>query len=151
MIGVFVTFRYGDNFDERAVRKIAETARGKFEVMPGLRSKAFTFNSGKREATNFYVWESEDAAKAFFTDELLDRVTGLYGVRPDVEFVQIAALVENAPQSHRPRVSPSARRTGASPCPRPARMRRGRRPGRPAETGIAARAVTWRGHTTGLC
>ncbi|MBB5467716.1 hypothetical protein HDG32_003839 [Paraburkholderia sp. CI2] len=63
--------------------------------MPGLRSKAFTLNSAKREATNFYVWESEDAATAFFTDELLDRVTGLYGVRPDVEFVQIATLVEN--------------------------------------------------------
>src|SRR6516225_6037386 len=64
MIGVFVTFRYGDNFDEQAVRKIAETARAKFEGMPGLRSKAFTVNSGKREATNFYVWDSEDAAKS---------------------------------------------------------------------------------------
>src|ERR1700757_2923553 len=95
MIGVFVTFHYGDHFDERAVRKIAETARARFVGMPELRSKAFTLNSGKREATNFYVWESEDAAKAFFTDELLDRVTGLYGVRPAVEFVQIAALVEN--------------------------------------------------------
>ena len=95
MVGVFVTFYFGDNFDEQAVRKIAETARAKFEGMPGLRSKAFTLNSGKREATNFYVWESEDAAKAFFTDELLDRVTGLYGVRPNVEFVQIATLVEN--------------------------------------------------------
>ena len=40
MIGVFVTFRYGDSFDERAVRKIAETARVRFEGMPGLRSKA---------------------------------------------------------------------------------------------------------------
>jgi hypothetical protein len=95
MIGVFVTFRYGDNFDEPAVRKIAETARARFEGMPGLRSKAFTLNSGKREATNFYVWDSEDAAKAFFTDEILERVTGLYGVRPSVEFVQIATLVEN--------------------------------------------------------
>jgi hypothetical protein len=57
MIGVFVTFRYGDNFDEQAV--------------------------------------SEDAAKAFFTDQLLERVAGLYGVRPSVEFVQIATLVEN--------------------------------------------------------
>ena len=77
------------------MRKIAETARAKSEGMPGLRSKAFTLNSRKREATNFYVWESEDAAKAFFTDELLERVTGLYGVRPSVEFVQIATLVEN--------------------------------------------------------
>jgi heme-degrading monooxygenase HmoA len=95
MIGVFVTFRYEDNFDERAVRKIAETARARFEGMPGLRSKAFTLNSRKREATNFYIWESEDAAKAFFTAELLEQVTGLYGVRPTVEFVQIASLVEN--------------------------------------------------------
>ncbi len=95
MIGVFVTFRYEDNFDEQALRKIAEGARAKFEGMPGLRSKAFTFNSGKREATNFYIWESEDAAKDFFNDALVKRVTSVYGVRPDVDFVQIAALVEN--------------------------------------------------------
>ena len=95
MIGVFVTFDHGENFDEQAVRKIAQIARAKFEGMPGLHSKAFTFNSEERQATNFYVWDSEDAAKAFFTDELLERVTGLYGVRPTVEFVQIAALVEN--------------------------------------------------------
>jgi hypothetical protein len=95
MIGVFVTFRFGDNFDEHAVRKIAETARAKFEGMPELRSKAFTFNAAKREASNFYVWDSENAAKAFFTDQVLDRVTDLYGVRPTVEVVQIATLVEN--------------------------------------------------------
>jgi heme-degrading monooxygenase HmoA len=95
MIGVFVIFRFGEKFDERAVRKIAETVRERFEGMPGLRSKAFTFNSDKREAINFYVWESEDAAKAFFSDELLERVTGIYGMRPIIEFVQIAALVEN--------------------------------------------------------
>lgn len=96
MIGVFVTFRYGENFDEQAVRKTAQTARGRFEGMPGLHSKAFTVNAAKREAVNFYVWNSEDAAKAFFTETLLERVTGLYGVRPSIEFVQIAELVENA-------------------------------------------------------
>ena len=78
------------------MRRIAETARARFEGMPGLRSKAFTMNPDKREATNFYVWDAEDAAKAFFTDALLERITTLYGVRPDVEFVQIATLVENA-------------------------------------------------------
>jgi Putative mono-oxygenase ydhR len=97
MIGVFVTFRYAEKFDERTVRGIAEAARVKFEGMPGLRSKAFTLNSKKREATNFYVWDSEATAKEFFNEQLLDRVTGLYGVRPDVDFVQIAALVENPP------------------------------------------------------
>jgi len=93
MIGVFVTFRYGDDFDEQRVRKIAENARAKFEGMAGLRSKAFTIDAAKREAANFYVWDSEDAARAFFTDALLAGVTGLYGVRPSVDFLQIAALV----------------------------------------------------------
>jgi len=96
MIGVFVTLRYGDDFDEQRVRKIAQNARAKFEGMAGLRSKAFTINAAKREALNFYVWDSEDAARSFFTDALLAGVTSLYGVRPSVDFVQIAALVENA-------------------------------------------------------
>ncbi len=95
MIGVFVTFRFVENFDEQALRKNAEAARARFEGMPGLRSKAFTLNPGKREATNFYVWDSEDAAKAFYTEDLIKQLTGIYGVRPNVEFVQIAALVEN--------------------------------------------------------
>ena len=95
MIGVVVKFQFGDRFDEQAINKIAQAARGRFEGMPGLRSKAFTFNAAKREALNFYVWDSEDAARAFFTDQLLERVTGLYGVRPSVEFAQIATLVEN--------------------------------------------------------
>ena len=95
MIGVFVTFRLGDKFNEQAVRQIAKAARASFEGMPGLRSKAFTVNSARREATNFYVWDSDDAARAFFTDALVERVTGLYGVRPSVEFVQIVTLVEN--------------------------------------------------------
>jgi len=45
MIGVFMTFRYGGNFDEQAVRKVAEIAREGFEGMPGLRSRAVTLNA----------------------------------------------------------------------------------------------------------
>ena len=96
MIGTFVTFAYEDRFDEQVVRRIAEGARARFEGMPGLRSKAFTINTARREAANFYVWESEDAARSFFTEGLMERATALYGVRPDVQFVQLAALVENA-------------------------------------------------------
>lgn len=95
MIGVFITFRYGENFDEQAVRNIANAAQAKFKGMPGLRSKAFTVNPEKREAINFYIWDSEEAAKAFFTDEQVDRIAGHYKVRPVLDFVHIAALVEN--------------------------------------------------------
>jgi heme-degrading monooxygenase HmoA len=96
MIGTFVTFRYGNDFEDAAIRKIAEAAKPAFEGMPGLRSKAFTLDAANKEAVNFYVWDSEAAARAFFTDALLARVTGLYGVRPTIRTVEIAALVDNA-------------------------------------------------------
>ena len=96
MISVFVTFRYESGFDAATVRKIADGARGRFEGMPGLHVKLFAIDSEKREARNVYVWDSEAAARAFFTEELTQRVTALYGVRPTVEFAEVAALVENA-------------------------------------------------------
>jgi hypothetical protein len=77
------------------VRKIALEARARFEGLPALRSKAFTVNAGRREASNFYVWDSKEAADAFFTAALLERIAALYRVRPTVDFVQILALVEN--------------------------------------------------------
>ena len=95
MIAVLVRFRYESEFNETRVRQVADAARTKFEGMPGLRSKAFTVDAANREALNFYVWDSEEAATAFFSPELIERVTGLYGVRPSLQFLDVAALVEN--------------------------------------------------------
>jgi hypothetical protein len=96
MIGVFVIFDFGGELDRERVVGVAEKARSSFEGMPELRSKLFTVDEEHGLATNVYVWESEAAARAFFTAELTERVTGLYGVRPRIEFVEIAAIVDNA-------------------------------------------------------
>ena len=95
MLGVLVTFRYGSEFNEAQVRQVAEEAQGRFKGMPGLRAKVFTVDAAKREAVNFYVWDSESAGRAFFTPALLERVRDLYGVQPSVQFVQVVTLVEN--------------------------------------------------------
>ena len=95
MVAVFVTFRYGSEFNEETLRKIAAGARSKFEGMPGLHSKTFTVDRDSREATNFYVWESEAVARAFFTDALRQGVTKLYGVAPSIRYAEVAELVEN--------------------------------------------------------
>ena len=96
MVGVSVIFQYDEDFDRTRVLAIAENARGTFEGMPGLTSKAFTVDDARRRAMNFYVWESEEAARSFFSDEMRERVTGLYGVEPTIEFVEIAQLVDNS-------------------------------------------------------
>ncbi|HEY2813645.1 MAG TPA: YdhR family protein [Acidimicrobiales bacterium] len=96
MIGVFVTFEYDGDFDRTRIERVAENARGMFEGLPGLRSKAFTFNEKEQRAVNVYVWDDAKAAEAFFSDELRERVTGLYGTAPEIEFVEIAEFVDNA-------------------------------------------------------
>jgi heme-degrading monooxygenase HmoA len=95
MVTVFVSFRYASDFNEARVRAIAEGARPKFQGMPGLRAKIFTVQPEKRQATNVYLWDSEEAARAFFTDEMRERVADLYGTKPTIEFAEVAATVEN--------------------------------------------------------
>jgi heme-degrading monooxygenase HmoA len=96
MVGVQVTFRYDAGFDPAVPRAIAATAQKQFDGMPGLRSKTFTIDEESHQAVNFYVWESDEAARAFFTDELRERITGFYGVAPTIQFLDVVALVDNS-------------------------------------------------------
>jgi hypothetical protein len=96
VIGVNVTFEYDGDFDRGRIVGVADHGRTMFEGMPGLRFKFFTFDERLHLARNFYVWESQEAAEGFFTDELRERVTGLYGVAPEIEFVEIAQIVDNS-------------------------------------------------------
>ncbi len=95
MIGVTVSFDYDGDLDPARVAKVAENARAMFAGMPGLRYKFFTFDETNQQARNFYVWESKEAAETFFSPELRERVTGLYGVAPTIEYVEIAEIVDN--------------------------------------------------------
>ena len=95
MIGVIVTLGPGEGLDHAKATGIAQNASSMFEGMPGLRSKVFTWDADSATAYNVYVWDSEEAARAFFSPELTEMVIGLYGVAPDVRFVEIAALVDN--------------------------------------------------------
>ena len=95
MIGVAVSFQYDGDFDRGRVVAVAEKARATFEGMAGLRFKFFTLDEKRERATNFDVWDSADSAEAFFSDEMRERVTGLYGVKPSIDFVEIVQVVDN--------------------------------------------------------
>lgn len=95
MIATLVTFDLGNNFDAETVQQNALMARSKFENMPGLRSKAFTIDAARKQARNFYIWEEETAARNFFSEEILEGVTKFYGVRPSIEYLEVATLVDN--------------------------------------------------------
>jgi len=99
MIAVMVRFQYENEFNEARLQQIAEGARSKFQGMPGLRSKAFTVDAAKRLALNFYVWDSEDAARKFFSPQMIDGVEKIYGVRPSIDYVKLVTFVENPPST----------------------------------------------------
>ena len=94
MLAIFVDFEFDDDARER-VSKVAVEASPIFEGMPGLRSKTFTVDPAGRRATNFYVWDDEDAGRGFFTDELVEQVVSLYGVRPTLRYADIVGYVSN--------------------------------------------------------
>ena len=97
MTGVIVTFQYdAGSFDRARIEGVAEGAKESFRDLPGLVLKAFTIDEPNHRAVNVYVWESEEAARGFFTDELRERVTGFHGVAPRIDLVVVAALVDNA-------------------------------------------------------
>jgi hypothetical protein len=90
-----VEFQYGNDFDPAHLADIAGEERGRFEGLPGLRLKTFAIDEENRRATNVYLWESEDAARGFFSDEVVDMVTGRYGVAPTVTYAEVAELIDN--------------------------------------------------------
>ncbi len=95
MIGVSVVFDYETGLDRPRIIEVARQARTMFEGLPGLAFKFFTLDEKGQQAMNFYVWESTEAAEAFFTEELRERVTALYGASPLINFLEIAEMVDN--------------------------------------------------------
>ncbi len=95
MFAVSLTFRCSADFNADALCRIAVETRSKFDGMPGLRSKGYSINETAREALNFYVWDSVEAANGFFTDANLAIVATLYGIKPEIRHREIAALVDN--------------------------------------------------------
>ena len=96
MIAVLVTFTMSDKFDRSSLSKLADELRGPFEGMPGLRFKGFAVADDDLQAKNFYVWDDEEKARAFFTEELVEMVTGVYCAPPTIEYLDIVGFVDNS-------------------------------------------------------
>ena len=95
MIGVMVTIPLGDNYDAEALRAAAAGSRARFEGLAGLVSKTYLLDPVRREARNLYVWQSEEAARSFFTTDTLAHIAKVYGATPKLDIVEVAAQVVN--------------------------------------------------------
>src|SRR5262245_23632487 len=95
MIGVIVTIGPADALTRERASAAAKQAAPMFDGMDGLQSKVFMWNDETGTVTNTYVWESEQAARAFFTPGLKAQIVELWGAEPHVQFAEVSALVDN--------------------------------------------------------
>jgi hypothetical protein len=95
MFGVIVTIGPGEGLDRQRAKAAAEQAVPLFEGMGGLASKVFMWDDETGTVINTYVWDSEAAARAFFTPDVEALVVEHYGVEPQVRFTEVTALVDN--------------------------------------------------------
>ena len=95
MIGVVVTIGPGENLNRQRATAVAEQSTPMFEGMDGLRSKVFMWDEETGTVTNTYVWESEEAARVFFTPEVKAQIVELYGAEPQVHFAEVSAVIDN--------------------------------------------------------
>lgn len=95
MFGVIVTVGPGTDLTRERATTVAEHAGPTFQGLDGLVSKVFMWNDETGTVINTYVWDSEEAARAFFTPEMKARVIELYGVEPHVQFAEVSALIDN--------------------------------------------------------
>jgi hypothetical protein len=95
VIGVIVTIGPGEGLDRERANAAAAQAGPMFQGMDGLASKVFMWDDETGTVTNTYIWDSEAAARAFFTPEVKALVVEHYGVEPQVRFTEVSALVDN--------------------------------------------------------
>ena len=97
MTVVLVSFQYGDDYDRDRIVRVATDAAPMFRGMAGVTFKYFTVDESSRRATNVYLWESRDAAEQFFNAETRALVVTLYGVEPEISYLEVLEAVDNSP------------------------------------------------------
>ena len=79
-----VTWTYAapPDLNESAIRKQFDNVAGNYLGVRGLIRKYFGFSGDARSVIGIYLWETKDAADAFYSEEWLAGVTERWGAAP---------------------------------------------------------------------
>lgn len=66
-----------------------------FRTVPGLIRKQFIY-ADDGWAGGVYLWQSRDAAQAFYTGPWLDGIRERYGMDPQIKYFETACVTDNA-------------------------------------------------------
>ncbi len=96
IIASIVTFRHPEGaYDRERFEAINRSTAPKYEGLAALIWKSYWYDDDARENGGIYLWSSREAAEATHDEAHLERLTGLYGVRPSVRWLDVPVFVDN--------------------------------------------------------
>lgn len=79
---VMWTYAVPEELDEPAIRRLFSEVAANYLGVPGLVRKYFGFSEDAESVIGIYLWQSRDAAEAFYTPEWTAGVTARWGAPP---------------------------------------------------------------------
>ena len=96
MYCVLWTYAVPAKLNEPAIRELFESVAGNYLGVPGLVRKYFGFNDDATEVIGIYLWETKEAADAFYSDEWMAGVTERWGAAPIKQEWVVPVVAESA-------------------------------------------------------
>jgi len=95
-VAVLVNIPIPAGLTRAAIEAEFQKAAPFYERLPGLTRKYFTI-SDEGKAGGIYLWESREAASAFYNEGWRARVLKTYGAPAEVSFFDVPVVVESKP------------------------------------------------------
>ena len=71
-------------------------AENRFRGMAGLQRKYFCYDEASGRGLSVYLWDSQAAAEAVFTEAFMSGFEASFGVRPSIRCIDTLMIVDNA-------------------------------------------------------
>lgn len=95
MITVITRFPVPAGIGINEMRSALAQSAPAFRNVPGLIRKQFLLSPDGRTAGGVYLWQQEDAARAFMHQRVAPMIRETFQVEPTIEFYESPAIVEN--------------------------------------------------------
>ncbi|GIW06604.1 MAG: monooxygenase [Dehalococcoidia bacterium] len=92
MYGALVQFPAESPLTTEECRARWEAIAPVFEKEPGFIHKAFLRSPDGSTWGGFYIWESREAAEAYYNADWRERMTARYGQEPSVTYFEVPAV-----------------------------------------------------------
>ena len=103
MIAMQYTIRLAGDYDLQLVRERVVRRKPLFDGLDGLLHKAYLFSENQMVYAPFYVWENDEAGRAYLTSDLFRDLVDTFG-RPRVRTWNVIAFGGKLDEDHWPSV-----------------------------------------------